>query len=87
MATLLAKCGEIGPLAKGGGKGPLVATYQPAFNSLRNVARRLHSMLTDSEHRAVFPEPPLIACRRYKNLKDILVRARLSSEGNRGERD
>ena len=42
-------------------------------------------MLTNSEeHRKVFPEPPLIAFRRCKNLKDILVRARLSSEGNGG---
>ena len=41
-------------------------------------------MLTNSEeHRRVFPEPP-IAFRRCKNLKDILVRARLSSEGNGG---
>ena len=45
----------------------------------------LHPMLTNSEeHREVFPEPPLIAFRRRKNLKDILVRARLSSEGNGG---
>ena len=36
------------------------------------------------EHRKVFPEPPLIAFRRCKNLKDILVRARLSSEENGG---
>ena len=42
-------------------------------------------MLTNSEeHREVFPEPPLIAFRRCKNLKDILVRARLNSEGNGG---
>ena len=29
-------------------------------------------------------EPPLIAFRRCKNLKDILVRAKLSSEGDWG---
>ena len=64
---------------------PLVATYHPALNSLGKVARRLHPMLTDSEeHREVFPEPPLIAFRRCKNLKDILVRARLNNEGNGG---
>ena len=32
----------------------------------------------------MFPEPPLIAFRRCKNLKDILVRARLNKEGNGG---
>ena len=42
-------------------------------------------MLTNSEeHRNVFPELPLIAFRRCKNLKDILVRARLSNKGNGG---
>ena len=42
-------------------------------------------MLTNSEeHRKVFPEPPLIAFRRCKNLKVILVRARLSNEGKGG---
>ena len=73
-------------MTKGGGKRvPLVATYHPALNSLGKVPRRLHPMLTNSEeHRKVFPEPPLIAFRRCKNLKDILVRARLSNEGNGG---
>ena len=32
----------------------------------------------------MFPEPSLLAFRRCKNLKDILVRARLSNEGNGG---
>ena len=42
-------------------------------------------MLTNSkEHRKVFPELPFIAFRRCKNLKDILVRARLNREGNGG---
>ena len=60
-------------------------SFHPALNSLGKVARRLHPMLTNSEeHREVFPEPPLIAFRRCKNLKDMLDRARLSNEGNRG---
>ena len=46
------------------------------------VARRLHPMLTNwEEHRKVFSKPPLIAFRRCKSLKDILVRA---SEGSGG---
>ena len=37
-------------------------------------------MLSNSdEHRVVCPEPPVTACRRCKNLKDILVRARLTN--------
>ena len=64
---------------KGGGERvPLVATFHPVLNNLGKVARKLHPMLTNSEeHRDVFPEPPLIAFRRCKNFKDILVRARL----------
>ena len=62
-----------------------VATYHPALKNLGKVARNFHPMLTNSgEHREVFPEPPLIAFRRCKNLNDILVRARLNSEGNGG---
>ena len=45
------------------------------------VARKLHPMLTNSEeHGEMFPEPPLIAFRRCKNLNNILVRVRLNSE-------
>ena len=76
---------------QGRGKGVLlVATYHPALKSLGKVAilsweRRLHHMLTNSEeHGEVFPKPPLIAFMRCKNLKDILVRAMLSNEGNGG---
>ena len=84
-ATLLANSGNRTNDQGRGERVPLVATYHPALNSLGKVARRLHPMLTNSEeHRKVFPEPPLIAFRRCKNLKDILVRARLSNEGNGG---
>ena len=34
------------------------------------------------EHRKIFPEPPFIAISRCKNLKAILVRSKLDSEGN-----
>ena len=40
-------------------------------------------MLANSEeHGAVFPEPPVTAFRRCKNLKDMLVRARLTKNNN-----
>ena len=51
------------------------------------MAGRLHSMLKASEeHGKVFPTPPLVSFRRCKNLKDILVRAKLYTEGG-GESD
>ena len=81
-ATLLANSGNRANDQGRGERVPLVATYHPALNSLGKVAKRLHPMLTNSEeHRKVFPEPYLIAFRRCKNLKDKLVRARLSNEG------
>ena len=84
-ATLLANAGNRTNDQGRGERVPLVATYHPALNNLGKVAKKLHPMLTNSEeHREVFPEPPLIAFRRCKNLKDILVRARLNSEGNGG---
>ena len=60
---------------------PVVLTYHPALNSVVKTIRDLHSVLSNSEeHRAVFSEPPVTAFRRCKNLKDILVRARLTDK-------
>ena len=83
--TLLANSGNRANDQGRGERVPLVVTYHPALNSLGKVVRKLHPMLTNSEeHRKVFPEPPLMAFRRCKNLMDILVRAKLSNEGNGG---
>ena len=57
-----------------------MTTYHSAFNGLGNIAKKHHTLLTGSkEHKEVFPVPPVVAFRRCKNLKDILVRARLTS--------
>ena len=70
--TLLANSGNRTNDQGRGERVPLVATYHPVLNSLGKVVRRLHPMLTNSEeHREVFPEPPLIAIRRCKNLNPI----------------
>ena len=37
------------------------------------------------EHRRVFPELPLVSFKRCKNLRDILVRAKLHSGGGGGQ--
>ena len=61
---------------------PLVLTYHPAFNLLWKIVRKHYSILENSEeHRNVFSQPPFIAFRRCKNLKDILVRSKLYSRG------
>ena len=86
-------------ITKDQGRGervPFVLTYHPALNGLGKAAGKLQSMLSHSgehrkdmlvrmaEHRKVFPAPAIIALRRCKNLKDILVRARLSNRGQGG---
>ena len=76
-----------GPNPGRGDRIPLVITYHPAFNSVGKTIRSLHSMLSNSEeHREVFPEPPVTAFRRCKNLKDLLVMARLATYNNCDER-
>ena len=57
---------------------PLVVTFHPALNELRDIVNRFHTMLEASEeHRRVFKEKPLEAFRRAPNLKDSLARAKL----------
>ena len=84
--TLLAEA-DRGPNPGRGDRIPLVITYHPAFNSVGKTIRSLHSMLSNSEeHREVCPEPPVTAFRRCKNLKDLLVWARLATNNNCDER-
>ena len=59
---------------------PLVVTYHPSMNFLARTTRRHQITLRSSERlNAIFNSPPLIAFRRPKNLKDLLVRASLTS--------
>lgn len=56
---------------------PLVVTYHPSLANLARVARKHLPMLHTSQRlRRAIPEPPLIAFRRPRNLRDLLVRAR-----------
>ena len=80
-ATLLYNSGS---KTKDQGRGEWVP-YHPALNGLGVTAGKLQSMLSHSdEHRKLFPATPIIAFRRCKNLKDILVRARVSNQGQGG---
>ena len=57
---------------------PLVITYNPSLPSIVHIAREHHHNLHTSERmKWATPEPPLIAFRRPKNLRDLLVRAEL----------
>ena len=56
---------------------PYVLTYHPRLRMLGSVLKRhFHLLQTNERLRKAFQEPPMIAFRRLKNLKDILVRTR-----------
>ena len=57
---------------------PLVTTYNPAFNQIRQIINRHRHILTDDNRlRAVFPTPALLSFRRPRNLRDLTVSAKL----------
>ena len=52
----------------------------PNFSNLKDTMSFLHFLLTpDQEHHKVFHKFPISGFRRAKSLKDILVRAKVSS--------
>jgi peptide-methionine (R)-S-oxide reductase len=52
--------------------------YHPALPDVNKIVRRSwRNMVKDPYLKAVFPEPPMIAFRRPKSLKDLLVRAKV----------
>ena len=55
-----------------------VATYDPRLPDLPGIQKKhWRSMVTSDQYMAeVFPEPPLVAYRRQKNIKEFLVRAK-----------
>lgn len=58
---------------------PLVLTYNPSLPPIGHIMREHHHILHTSERmERATPQPPLIAFRRPKNLRDLLVRAELT---------
>ena len=52
--------------------------YHPNFSDLKDTMSFLYLLLTpDQEHQKVFHNVPIIAYRRAKSLKDILVRVKI----------
>ena len=58
----------------------LSLTYHPALSRLKNILSKIHLLLTPNKsHENVFPNVPVVAFKRGRSLKDILVRAKLPS--------
>ena len=54
----------------------LVLTYHPPLEKISGIVRHHWKEIDKSETLAtLFPEPPVVAFRRPKNIKDTLVRA------------
>ena len=63
---------------------PLVFTtvYNPHVSGFRRALLKHWDIINDSKHlKTIFPNKPILAFRRNKNLKDTLVRARLKPDG------
>ncbi len=57
-----------------------MVTYHPSLASLAKIARKHLPMLHTSQRlRKAIPNPPLVAFRRPRNLRDLLVRSRINT--------
>ena len=53
---------------------PFVVTYHPRLRMMGKVLHRHYNLLRSNERlQKAFPEPPMVAFKRLKNLRDILV--------------
>ena len=58
---------------------PLILTYHPSLEKISGIIRHHWKEIEKSETLAkLFPEPPVVAFRRPKSIKDTLVRAAVS---------
>ena len=59
---------------------PLVTTYHPVLKNLNSILRKNLPILHTNERMAeLFKDPPMAAFRRPRNLKDMVVRAKLDN--------
>ena len=57
-----------------------VSTYNPSLPNFNNVIKKYYPILTASDRcKAAFKDPPLLAHRRPRNLRDTLVRAKVKT--------
>ena len=67
---------EKSPSPKDNPKVPLVTSYHPCLPPLRKITKGNHHILHTSDRLAsAIPNPPVLAFRRPRNLRDLIVRA------------
>ena len=64
-----------------------VIHYDPRLPSVNNILKKHYRvMIQDPKMKEVFPDPPIIAYKRQKNLKQVLIRAKVPPECKRPKR-
>lgn len=60
---------------------PFVTSYNPALPNLSSVIRKHYHVLQGSERlKDIFNEPPIVAFRKPKSIKQLLVRAKVNKD-------
>ena len=62
---------------------PFVLTYHPQLRMLGKVLHKNYKLQSNERLKKAFPEPPMVAFKRLRNLRDMLVHTgpRASSQG------
>ena len=59
---------------------PFITTFNPATPNLKKVLMKNWRLITESNRLSqIYSEPPIVAYRKDKSLKDLLVRAKIPS--------
>ena len=56
-------------------------TYHPALSSISSIVKKHHRVMVDEDPRmrSCFPKPSVVAYKRPKNLRDLLVKSKFQS--------
>ncbi len=73
---------------KSNNRTPLVVTYHPDLPPMAQIVNKHFNILQSNDKlKQIFPEPPLISYRRPKNIRDIVVRAKLPPSNDQNDTD
>ena len=63
-------------------KTPLIITYHPAMPPISSIMKKHWKVMIEDDPRMkrFHPNPPIVAYKRSKNLRDILIRAKINTK-------